>query len=268
MPDPTGYSVSYSFAGWQSSNPSKPLPAVSIDNEFGGIAVSLASVIAALADVRRSDGRLAVGSVGLDQLTDDVKGLFGDPRVLVSDLNPASFATQEQAAAGAASDRLMTPLRTKQALDALRAFASQGEAEAGDEPAKVLSPLGGKQMLDKLRAFASQAEAEGVAVDDKVLSPLRAKQMLDKVHKILSVSQSLDFGSISAGASQTITVTATGTQVGDCVAWGLPAAGIEDGLVATVWASAVHTVSVRLRNITGSPIDPAAATWKFKVLRF
>jgi hypothetical protein len=268
MPDPVGYTVSYSFSGWQSSNPTKPLPAVSIDNEFGAIQESIASLVGAIGDVRREDGQLANESVGLDQLAASVRALFGDPRVLVSDLNPASFATQEQAEAGVANDKLMTPLRTKQAMDAQRAFASQGEAEAGVEAAKVLSPLGGKQQLDALRAFASQAEAEAGTVEDKVLSPLTGKQLIDKIQKTLSVSQSLVWASIAAGSSQTQTVTASGAAAGDVVDVGLPAAGIDAGLVVDVRASATHTISIRLYNATASPITPATQTWKFKVMRF
>jgi hypothetical protein len=82
------------------------------------------------------------------------------------------------------------------------------------------------------------------------------------------VSQSLTWAAIAAGASQTQTVTASGAASGDVVEVGLPAAGIDAGLVVDVRASATHTISIRIYNATASPITPATQTWKFKVLRF
>lgn len=267
MPD--GYTPSYSFGGYQATNPSKPLPATPLDAQFAMISGALAEVIAALADVRRSDGALPNGEVTLDALAAEVRKAIegGQEGVLFNQLDPSAIASETDAAQGSANDKMMTPLRVRNALDALRAFASQGEAEAGTEASKVLSVLGGKQMLDKFRGFATQAEAEGATVADKVLSPLTAKQMLDKVHKILKITQTLTWASISSGASQTQTVTATGASAGDPVIYGV-ATGLEDGLIPFVWVSATHTISIRLRNITGSPIDPADVPWQFKVFRF
>jgi len=269
MPEPTTYTPAYSFSGWQGSNPSKPLPATSLDAELAAIAAAITSIAAAVADVRRSDGALPNGEVTLDSLAQEVRLLIqgGQEGVLVGQLDSSAFASQEQAAAGSANDKIMTPLRVKQALDALRAFASQGEAETGSEAAKVLSPLSGKQQLDALRAFASQAEAEAGTAADKVLSPQSGKYLIDKFLKVLKVTQTLTWSSIAAGASQTQTVTVNGTQAGDPVVYGI-ATGLEDGLVPFAWASATHTVSIRLRNITASPIDPADVPWQFKVFRF
>jgi hypothetical protein len=270
MPDPIGYTVEYSFSGWQASNPTKPLPAAPLDNELALVEISIASILEALSDVRREDGAVANESVGLDQLTPDVRAALSgdDPRVLVSDLNPASFATQDQAEAGAANDKIMTPLRTKQAMDAQRAFASQGEAELGEEAAKVLSPLSGKQQLDALRAFANQAEAEAGVNAVKVMSPLTTKQQLDVLRKIVSADIELTWSAIAAGTTQTQTVTVTGAVAGDIALCGLPSAGVGVGLIPTVWTSADNQVSVRLYNATAGPLTPATLTWKFKVLRF
>lgn len=69
MADPTPYVPSYSYSGWQATNPSKPLPAPQVDNDFANISRSLRETIAALKDVRRSDGELQNGSVGPDQLS-------------------------------------------------------------------------------------------------------------------------------------------------------------------------------------------------------
>ena len=58
MANPSPYVVSYSFGGFQASNPSTPLPAPALDNELANAAASSAAVISALADIRRSDGAL------------------------------------------------------------------------------------------------------------------------------------------------------------------------------------------------------------------
>lgn len=270
MADPSGYAPGYSFSGFQASSPAKPLPGPSLDGELAAIAASLASVIAALADVRRSDGALPNGEVTLDALDAAVRAAIAGERegLLVTDLDPAAFATAAQAAAGTANDKIMTPLNVKQALAGQRAFASQAAAQAGVEAGTVLSPFLGKAQLDALRGFATQAEAEGFIDDTKVMTPLRVKQLVDKSHKVLGVSQALTWGEIAAGASQTQTVIVTGAAAGDAVAVGFPGGGIEAGLFLVAWTSAVHTVSLRLHNLTAVPIDPADATWKIKVFRF
>lgn len=82
----------------------------------------------------------------------------------------------------------------------------------------------------------------------------------------LSNTASLDFPSIAAGGQQDLTITVTGAATGDTVLLG-PPSSLLAGL--TVWGrvSAANTVSIRLSNITGSAIDPAAATWRATVIK-
>jgi hypothetical protein len=68
MADPAPYTVSYSFAGWQAVNPSRPLPAARMDNEFANIEAALGSTNTALTSIRRSDGKLQNGVVTYDSL--------------------------------------------------------------------------------------------------------------------------------------------------------------------------------------------------------
>ncbi len=77
MGSPTKYEPSYSFSGFQEANPSRPLPAQRVDVEFQNVARTTSELIAALGDVRRSDGRLANGIVTLEALSDDVQGRLG-----------------------------------------------------------------------------------------------------------------------------------------------------------------------------------------------
>lgn len=77
MSNPTKYEPSYSFSGFQEANPSRPLPAQRVDVEFQNVARTAGELIAALGDVRRSDGQLANGIVTLEALSTDVQGRLG-----------------------------------------------------------------------------------------------------------------------------------------------------------------------------------------------
>jgi len=78
MSDPAPYSVSYSFGGFQANNPSSPLPASPLDNEFANAAAASAAVVAALKDIRRSDGALKNGIVTFDSFAQGLQ-LTVDP---------------------------------------------------------------------------------------------------------------------------------------------------------------------------------------------
>lgn len=81
-----------------------------------------------------------------------------------------------------------------------------------------------------------------------------------------AVQATLDFSSISAGAIGTATITVDGATGGDLVVLG-PPSSIEAGLVWSGFVSADDTVTIRLYNTTGSPIDPASATWNVQVTK-
>ena len=89
----------------------------SLDTELANIATAIASVIVALAEVRRSDGGVQNGVVTYDSLDEALQQLIGgsEEGILPSDLSDAAFASQTEAEAGVVDDKLMTPLRTKQA---------------------------------------------------------------------------------------------------------------------------------------------------------
>jgi len=80
------------------------------------------------------------------------------------------------------------------------------------------------------------------------------------VTKILTATASLDFPSISAASQADLTITVTGAATGDEVIMSLPAAPTA-GLVFNAFVSAANTVTIRASNITGSPINPAAASF-------
>lgn len=84
---------------------------------------------------------------------------------------------------------------------------------------------------------------------------------------VLKATSTIDFGSISAGATSDSTgITVTGAATGDAVIVGAPAA-IEAGLVVTAYVSAANTVKVRVANVTGSPINPASGSFTVVVVK-
>ncbi|MFZ2160452.1 MAG: tail fiber protein, partial [Bradyrhizobium sp.] len=100
MADPNPYVVSYNFGGFQASNPTTPLPGSALDGELANAAAATAVLVAAIKDVRRSDGALNNGIVTFDSLHSSVQMTI-DPTngVLVA----AAVATAQAAAVSAAA---------------------------------------------------------------------------------------------------------------------------------------------------------------------
>lgn len=69
MAAPTPYDLSYSFAGWQAINPTRPLPADKIEIEFNALTITTDAIIANLGLIQRSDGLLKNASVHVDAFT-------------------------------------------------------------------------------------------------------------------------------------------------------------------------------------------------------
>ena len=82
MADPQKFTPGYSYTGWQTSNPTKPLPASRVDQDMAGIATSTDSLVNAVKDVRRSDGALKNGIVTVDSLSPAVKAILGSSTYL------------------------------------------------------------------------------------------------------------------------------------------------------------------------------------------
>lgn len=80
-------------------------------------------------------------------------------------------------------------------------------------------------------------------------------------------SAGLDFPSVAAGGTQTLTVTVLGVVTGDHVI-AVPNSIPEAGLVFTAVVTAADTVSVRCNNVTTSAIDPVARTWNITALHY
>ena len=82
----------------------------------------------------------------------------------------------------------------------------------------------------------------------------------------LSSTGVVDFASIAASACTESTLTLPGAATGDSVAPGWPAA-MESGLIGMMRISAPNTVTLRMCNLSGTAVDPAAAIFRATVVR-
>ncbi|NNJ82949.1 MAG: hypothetical protein HKP11_12220 [Flavobacteriaceae bacterium] len=83
--------------------------------------------------------------------------------------------------------------------------------------------------------------------------------------KKLSGTATLDFLSLFAGLHTEQTVTVNGATPGSSCNCS-PVGAIENGLTWSCYVSANNTVTIRLSNITGSPIDPVSKNWIVNVI--
>jgi hypothetical protein len=81
----------------------------------------------------------------------------------------------------------------------------------------------------------------------------------------LSASASLSFGAISQAACAQLTFTLTSANPGDVVAPGWPAA-LEAGLTGSMIVTSANTIAVRLCNLSGATLTPAAESFKATVI--
>jgi hypothetical protein len=86
------------------------------------------------------------------------------------------------------------------------------------------------------------------------------------VPSYLAASNALNFPSIAAGACGEMTMALAGAAAGDSVAPGWPA-NLENGLIGNMRVSANNTVTVRVCNLSGTAVDPAAATFRATIVR-
>jgi len=77
----------------------------------------------------------------------------------------------------------------------------------------------------------------------------------------LSGSATLDFPSISAQSTQSLTITVTGATTGKPVFIGVPTAAITAGVTFFGYVSASNTVTVVATNATGGSLNPASGTF-------
>lgn len=166
MADPTPYNRTYSFNDFQASNPSSPLPGISLDNELENVEFAINGTQTALEDIRRSDGALKNGIVTVDSLDATVAAGVGTGALASAAAAAASAdAASDSAVAAAASATAADGSATAASGYAGNALTSRNEAEAE----KILAQTA-RTGAQTARDYASQwaTAAEGVDVDDGV----------------------------------------------------------------------------------------------------
>lgn len=106
-------------------------------------------------------------------------GLTGGGTLQQSRNLAVAFASQEESETANASDVVMSPLRTAQAIEAR--LASEADAQAGEAAALLMTPLRTRQVLDGqlLARLASQVEAQAGEDAQRLMTPLRSHQAFD-----------------------------------------------------------------------------------------
>jgi len=181
---------------------------------------------------------MAYGSVKVDSIvtstqvinTDDLvaktrtvspgTGLTGGGDLSANRTISADVATQAEAEAGAAANKLMTPQRTAQAIAVLSpapVFASQAEAEAGSASDKVMSPL---------RTAQAIAALSGGAVYYNRRPPLHRGSLF---YKTAATTISVVAGAVLNGklydTATAVTMPASFTSNSDYAIWQHPSTG-------------------------------------------
>ena len=244
--------IPYTFAGFQSTNPSDPLPADQIDVCFAYVLTQIETNASQIADVRRSDGAIKNGSVTLDSLDAELQAKIGGTNnVTTADLDPNSYATTLEAEGGVATKKIMAPSTTKAAIEKFRAFAEQTDTQTAVSATLVMSPLRTKDLVDYHRAFADQATAEAGAEAGEVMSPLGTAQYVSKAFPKLKATPTIAFGTVAAGSVVTGTTPLAGAQVGDHVLV-TPQVTQPAGLIFQGRVTVAGTVRVEAVNQTGA----------------
>lgn len=76
MADPIPYTPGFDYSAFEASNPTVPKPGAQLDNDFENIGQSIDSLVDSVTDIRRSDGQLQNGSVGVDALSTGISPGF------------------------------------------------------------------------------------------------------------------------------------------------------------------------------------------------
>lgn len=93
MAQPAPYDRAFNFSNFQATEPTDPLPATSVDEEYNRIKAVFDNILENLALIQRDDTALANNSVGFDQLRAEVSVGINPPTVWVTATNYVSRDT-------------------------------------------------------------------------------------------------------------------------------------------------------------------------------
>ena len=163
MADPQTFNLGYSYTDWQSSNPSKPLPGNKVDQDLFDASASIETLVDAVKDIRRADGKLKNQIVTVDSLSPQVAagvgaGALASAAAAAASAEAAADSAQEaEASAGSAAGSAGTA-----ATSAGQAMTYRNEAETQKTLAQT-ARTGAQTARDYAAQWASADEGVDVA---------------------------------------------------------------------------------------------------------
>lgn len=136
MSYPTKYTRQNDYVSYQNSNPNRPLPATSVHADLNQVALSSSEIVEFLKKSIRSDGAIANGAIGSDQLTDAVKAGMGDAAVVqeiidqLDAVDAAVTAAATSATSASTSATSASTSATASATSATNAATSATQAQS------------------------------------------------------------------------------------------------------------------------------------------
>lgn len=129
----------------------------------------------------------------------EIAALAGLGLVFQNEKFDADLALESEATTGTDNTKLMTPLRTTQAITAQTSgiltsggyldsddFASQAEAETGTSETTIMSPLRTRESITEILADKTQAEAG--LVNNRLMTPLRTAEAIAELSSAVTIS--------------------------------------------------------------------------------
>lgn len=226
MPQPTPYNRGHDFKDDH------------LDAELDDISLSVNEICGNLALIQRDDGRLANGSVGVDQLEASVRFGFN----AVSDWAPAVKYV--------ANDGVWYEGALYRCIEGHTSSVSFDDSKWS-------------QIVDFAPVLGEAEESASEAAESAIEAADSAASILGKV---LTASGTHDFGSIAAGGAASLVTSVTGAAVGDPVALGLSAGS--NAVVATAHVSAANSVTIKVVNASSVTQEIGSRDWKVAVLKF
>lgn len=143
-------------------------------------------------------------------------------------------------------------------------LSSFGIRKDDSTPALAVSPA----LLFEPQDAQPAIVPEGLVWYDNVTHELRLRGQSSSrfVHSGNLGQASLNFPEIAAHACAELTIATSGAQAGDRVVVSAPAA-LEDGLMVHGRVTAPDVVTVRLCNVTSSPINPASGSYQVNTVK-
>ena len=203
-------------------------------------AAGVAAIVATFDDTDLTDGVLTVthnfalsapyildftiyNNLGLEVDVDNITGsanshaidltskgtLSGDWGYMYGAQASVEIASQAEAEAGTGNAKLMTPLRTKQAIDENVVITDQATAETGTNNTELMTPLRTKQAIDENVVLTDQSTAETGTNNTEIMTPLRTAQAITAQDTSKSLGAWVNKSGSVAGGTLASTLAAT-----------------------------------------------------------